>query len=71
MRRIVTLFIAAVFLAAMMLVMAMPAFAFKGGHPGCKPGSTGAKASHGKCVKVKNGGNNGGDNGDNGDDGED
>ena len=67
-----------VLLAALMLALSM---SFGGvalaGTPfhGCKHGSQGKKASHGKCHHHvgggNNGGNNGGDNDNGGDDGED
>jgi hypothetical protein len=62
-----------VLLAALMLALSMSfggvAFA-SGGHSfhGCKHGSQGKKASHGKCHHHNGGGNNGGNNGGDDDD---
>jgi hypothetical protein len=47
MKRIVSLVVVALVMAAMMLVMAMPAFADKGGDPN-------EKACHGQVVKTEN-----------------
>jgi hypothetical protein len=57
----ITLLIAALMMA---LTMSFGGVAFAGGH-GCKGGSTGFKASHGKC---HHGGNNGNHNANGGDD---
>ena len=70
MRKRITLLIAALMLALSMSFGGVAFAGGSGGHSfhGCKHGSQGKKASHGKCHHHNGGNHNGGDNGDDGED---